>query len=214
MRATRRPQRSARSSSVATWGALLTLTLTLGGCAGASQVQVQDSLNKCNEDYRALNIEHQNINKALQGRAAALSLRPPHGDASPAVITDALDSSELEGLLKNFGFSFDLIKTDAYMFTLSNTRVILFNKGTSLQLYAGFHAKPSLIKVNEWNQMTRFSRAYLDQEGDAIIEFDLDLESGWTREGIQEFIRTFGLVVEAYRMFLSSPDEQRRTVSL
>jgi hypothetical protein len=184
------------------------------GCAAGQSATVQDALNQCNEDYRALNNEHQNLAKVLQGKATALAIRPPNSGGALEVITDKLHSAELERILQGFGFGFDMVKPDAYMFTLSNTRVVLFNKGTSLQLYAGFHAKPSLVRVNEWNQKTRFSRAYLDHEGDAIIEFDLDLESGWTREGIHEFIRTFGLVVEAYRMFLSAPDEQRRSVSL
>ena len=198
--------------------AMLVLSLLVCGCAGSAQ----SALNQCNEDYRVLNTEHQSLQRVLQSQVSARTLRAavPNGDGgesegeAPEIVLSTLSGDALEGLLQDFGFGFERVRPDAYMFQLSNTRVILFNKGTSLQLYAGFHAKPSLIKVNEWNQMARFSRAYLDQEGDAIIEFDLDLESGWTREGIQEFIETFGLVVEAYRMFLSAPDEQRTTASL
>lgn len=48
---------------------------------------------------------------------------------------------------------------------------------TSVQFAAGFD-KPealSLTTVNTWNQETRFARAYLDDEGDPHLEYDVNL---------------------------------------
>lgn len=51
-----------------------------------------------------------------------------------------------------------------------------------LNFYAGFLSKPDLGTINTWNRDKRFSRAYLDAEGDAVIEMDLDLVQGVTPE--------------------------------
>ncbi len=36
----------------------------------------------------------------------------------------------------------------------------------------------SLERINEWNRGQRFGRAYLDKEGDPILEMDIDLDDG------------------------------------
>jgi hypothetical protein len=36
----------------------------------------------------------------------------------------------------------------------------------------------SLTTINEWNRGKRFGRAYLDKEGDPILEMDVDLDDG------------------------------------
>jgi hypothetical protein len=35
-----------------------------------------------------------------------------------------------------------------------------------------------LERINEWNRSQRFGRAYLDKDGDPVIEMDLDLDDG------------------------------------
>lgn len=49
-----------------------------------------------------------------------------------------------------------------------------------LNFYVGFSAKPSLDVINDWNRDKRFSRAYLDEVADAVVEMDLDLVQGVT----------------------------------
>ena len=56
-------------------------------------------------------------------------------------------------------------------------------------------------KVNQWNNEKRFSRAYLDRDGDANVEWDIDLEGGVTVEAVREGIRTFQTVVQAFKGF-------------
>jgi hypothetical protein len=36
----------------------------------------------------------------------------------------------------------------------------------------------SLNQMNEWNKNKRFSRAYIDKDGDPVLEFDVDLDDG------------------------------------
>ena len=50
----------------------------------------------------------------------------------------------------------------------------------TIQFYTGFKPeKPvGLDRINEWNKRQRFGRAYIDGEGDPVIEMDVDLDDG------------------------------------
>jgi len=49
----------------------------------------------------------------------------------------------------------------------------------SVQFYAGFQKpKMDLKRVNDWNRDKRFGRAYIDKDGDAAIEMDVNIEPG------------------------------------
>lgn len=48
-----------------------------------------------------------------------------------------------------------------------------------LMFYLGFlDIQPGIEKMNEWNQTERLSRAYIDGDDDACIEFDVALREG------------------------------------
>ncbi len=52
-------------------------------------------------------------------------------------------------------------------------------KCTSLTFFAGWTGlNVSMNQMNEWNKIRRFSRAYIDNDGDPILEFDIDLDDG------------------------------------
>lgn len=50
----------------------------------------------------------------------------------------------------------------------------------TVQLHAGYDlSKPiAFERINEWNRTQRFARAYVDKEGDPIIQMDIDLDDG------------------------------------
>lgn len=49
----------------------------------------------------------------------------------------------------------------------------------SVQFYAGFKKpKMDLAQINAWNRDKRFGRAYIDEDGDAAIEMDVNIEPG------------------------------------
>lgn len=52
----------------------------------------------------------------------------------------------------------------------------------TVQFYASYdtepEATPSLEKINEWNRGQRFGRAYIDTEGNPVVEMDIDLDDG------------------------------------
>ncbi|RZI55358.1 MAG: YbjN domain-containing protein [Zymomonas sp.] len=50
----------------------------------------------------------------------------------------------------------------------------------TVQFHAGYDLKKpiKLERINEWNRTHRFGRAYVDDEGDPILQMDLDLDDG------------------------------------
>ncbi len=54
---------------------------------------------------------------------------------------------------------------------------------TTVTLYAAWSKKDvSMNQMNEWNKSKRFSRAYIDKDGDPAMEFDVDLDDGGMSE--------------------------------
>jgi len=62
---------------------------------------------------------------------------------------------------------------------------------SSLQFSTGFQSKKPLEKVNLWNRTRRFLKAYLDDEGDLLLELDVDLDGGVTEAHVAEQIKLF-----------------------
>jgi hypothetical protein len=75
----------------------------------------------------------------------------------------------------------------------------------TVQFYMGFNdAKDvSLERLNAWNRDSRFARAYRDNEGDPVLEMDLDLDfKGLPRENVDESMNTWFSLMQAYRDFV------------
>jgi len=50
---------------------------------------------------------------------------------------------------------------------------------SDINFYAGFlDSKPSEKRINAWNAGKRFGRAYIDPDGDAALEMDINLQNG------------------------------------
>lgn len=120
-------------------------------------------------------------------------------------VTEKLSNDEMEKVVRGMGFDLEKIDEKTFKFELEGYKVVLFNYESNCQLYAGFTTNCSIKKVNEWNQKKRFSRAYIDDEGDPCIEADLDFEGGVSRDAIKEFVRTFRLSVRQFAKFVEEP---------
>lgn len=110
-----------------------------------------------------------------------------------AVYRQASDSF-LEAMIATIDADYSEIEAGVYRFTVKGGyRVVLFNKTDDIQLYAVFTdgARASLKTINEWNRGRRFSRAYLDTDGDPVLEADLDFEGGVTEESVARFIALY-----------------------
>lgn len=57
------------------------------------------------------------------------------------------------------------------------------SKGTTIVFRTSFRShNVSLEKVNEWNKSKRYSRCYLDKDGEPVLQLDLDLAGGITKD--------------------------------
>jgi hypothetical protein len=62
--------------------------------------------------------------------------------------------------------------------------------------------RPTLQRINAWNQEKRFSRAYLDKDGDPVLESDLRLTDGVTRETVVSFLKIFEISLSAFATWI------------
>lgn len=67
-----------------------------------------------------------------------------------------------------------------------------------LNFYAGFSSKPTLEVINTWNRDKRFSRAYIDEVGDAAVEMDLDMVAGVTPDYLESQIGLWPQIIAGF----------------
>lgn len=132
--------------------------------------------------------------------AVVFSSQPVNAqDVSQVSVVNNASSKLIESLLDKLSIRYKEVGNGSYGFTVKGYKVILFNKGDDIQLCAIFSGKRvTLNRINEWNREKRFSRAYLDKDGDAIIEADLDFEGGVTSETLLRFIAIYVQSVESF----------------
>ncbi|AFV77230.1 hypothetical protein Theos_2239 (plasmid) [Thermus oshimai JL-2] len=128
-------------------------------------------------------------------------------------VRTALNPDELDALLRSVPYRYERVEKGgqvAFLVRLSGLKSLLLpmnceEKGcTSLMLTASFgmKEKPSLERINAWNRERRFSRAYLDEEGDPVLEADLDLEGGVADRAILAFIDLFEENLRAFASWI------------
>lgn len=85
----------------------------------------------------------------------------------------------------------------------------------TIQFYMGYNdAKDTTLdELNVWNREKRFARAYRDDEGDPVLEMDLDLDfNGIPRENVGEALNTWKALMEAFQTHIHG-DESSATKS-
>jgi hypothetical protein len=108
-------------------------------------------------------------------------------------IVETTTRDDIQELLKGEGYSVEVDEDGDLLWKLEgyNTWMFLAKDGQSLQFYAPFgDGNATLKKVNTWNQTRRYSRSYLDDEGDPRLELDLDMAGGVTVARIKDFFLT------------------------
>ena len=131
----------------------------------------------------------------------------------PQVVT-SLTAGEMGAILRAAGYRYERLEEtrELVVFALSmrNLPVLLIlgdckgGRCESLQLAAPFSMRnrPTLERINAWNQEKRFSRAYLDKNGNPVLESDLSLKDGVTLETVVSFLKIFEISFSAFATWI------------
>lgn len=104
-----------------------------------------------------------------------------------------ITADQLERVMKAEGYAVRRDSDGDIVWTNDGLRwlVLVQGDGTSIQVrFAVGDSRASLERINEWNRTKRFSKSYLDRDGDPILALDLDLAGGVEKARILDFLRT------------------------
>ena len=71
-----------------------------------------------------------------------------------------------------------------------------------IKFHAGWDEKVSLTKVNKWNRTKRFSKAYLDKDGDVHIGMPVNLDNGVSQENFEDTTSMWVKVLGTFRKYI------------
>lgn len=124
---------------------------------------------------------------------------------------DRISNRDLLFLIRDNGFEeveyLDSADDDSWtriQFKDQSRSLVIYNyRSGNLMLVAYYineegETNATLRTINQWNQNARWTRAYIDSEGDWTIESDLDLTEGVTDDHIEVFIETFAEVLDDF----------------
>ena len=108
--------------------------------------------------------------------------------------------AELMGILRELGYDPRPVLDGSVTFELGPAQVMLFNQwGGDLQLYYVVTGGDwALETINQWNRTRRLCRAYLDADGDLVLESDLLSLGGVTDRQVASFVAIFAKAVEMF----------------
>lgn len=92
----------------------------------------------------------------------------------------------------------------------SNFRVLFYDckaeRCAAVQFATAFDMKQglTLAQINTWNRQRRFGRAYLDDEMDPFVEYDVDFEVGATTEALGNAVDVWEAVVPAFKKHIDT----------
>jgi hypothetical protein len=141
----------------------------------------------------------------------ALALAAPARAQDEEPVYKKISPRQMEKILRELGFEFEKVsepgdKVQRWRFTMDGFRVLLLSDGTDMQLYAGFDAKMSPQRMNEWNRSKRFNRAYITKDKGVALESDLDFAGGVTTGQVKKFIGLYRQVLKAFKKFLDEDE--------
>lgn len=125
-------------------------------------------------------------------------------------LIEQLSDGHMTRILQNLGYEeIEVIDKDddntTFRFVVDGRKVLLMNYRTSrdLRIFIYFVndagvTRSTLTTVNEWNRDQRWSKAYLDSEGDWTLEADFDVQPGVTEEAIEAFIQLWMSTVDNF----------------
>ena len=126
-------------------------------------------------------------------------------DVETAKVVKKATPRFIEALLDKLELDYKSTGKNGYLIKLEGVKLLVFIENSGgIMLYCGFQGiKVNTVKINEWNKKHRFSRAYIDDSNDPVLESDLDFDGGVTLESLKIFITGFKSSATEYKQFLA-----------
>ena len=134
---------------------------------------------------------HAQSQTVIDGNATDEILNIARGYGSAALETQSTGNPKISGRIEGVAYQ---------VFFLNCTDNV---NCEDLNFYAGFlDNKQTLEAINAWNRDKRFGRAYLDGDLDAVIEFDVNLQDGVTRDNVDANFAVWSLILGQYKEYI------------
>lgn len=136
---------------------------------------------------------------AALAAGAGLAVSSAAVSAPGDIHTDGMTGPEVAKWLQGAGYKADLstddtgdpmIKsaTDGLNFTVYFYDCTAKPRCKALQFATSFDLKTPMTaaKINEWNKGNRYLKAYIDDEGDPYVQYDVNINAGRTISGLKD----------------------------
>lgn len=113
-------------------------------------------------------------------------------DTQPAIVLTQVSTEHMERLLSRQGYAYSVDEDGdlVWMHDGYKSIVLISREKNNLMFKAVFtDGAGSLETVNNWNKNVRFSRSYMSDEGETVLELDLDLDGGVTEQHVIEWLK-------------------------
>ncbi len=121
-------------------------------------------------------------------------------EARGEAIVDQFTDEQLLVLLDRLGHEGSVVTDGSITFSFDIGRVLLFNQWDGdLQLYYVMTGGEWTHEaVNTWNRTRRLTRAYIDEDGDLVLESDLLSLGGLTERQVTSFVAVFERALDLF----------------
>lgn len=112
---------------------------------------------------------------------------------APNKVFTEITSDQFYQIMKGAGYNVEMDEDNDVRWRFDDGRALFltYDGGHALQFYIWLtDTDVTLRDLNDWNQTKRFSRTYLDRDGDPVLELDLDLAGGVTVARILDWANT------------------------
>jgi tetratricopeptide (TPR) repeat protein len=141
-----------------------------------------------------------------------LLIAPVYGQSASAPGSNAAAIAEIspemmKSILHDMGFDYiddSTSQADLIRFQIDGYRVALLNRATRLIFFSGFSGGDS-ARNRAWNEAHQNAPVSVDKAGTFVLETDLDLVRGVTRDDVEAFIRRLPATLRAYAALLGKP---------
>ena len=123
------------------------------------------------------------------------------GNVNAQEVLTQISPPALQKIFKDEGYSFELDGDGDIIWKIEGVRalVIRSENGNQIAFRMSFkNENTTLAKINAWNKSKRFSRTYLDDDGDPVLQLDLELDGGITKERIVDYLKTCRISMAAW----------------